>query len=183
MSGAQFPAFLHFIYLKIIHVKFKYSENIILIRIRSIGLKISMFYLLKLIAFTVAPVEWVEIQVLTDYQNESDFKPDWLTDWLTNRTEWLTDWLIDWLTWLTDWSDWLTDYITWLSDGLTNRTDWQTQPAACRLVDLYTYTVLCNWLIDWHNWQTKWQIGLMFRLTNLTNWPGLFKHWIALSIR
>ena len=34
MSGAQFPAFLHFIDLKIIHVKFKYSELYdILIRI------------------------------------------------------------------------------------------------------------------------------------------------------
>ena len=78
MSGAQFPAFLHFIYLKIIHVKITYSEYIILLRIRprSIGLKISMFYLLTLIVFTVAPVEWVEIQVLTDYQNESDFKTD-----------------------------------------------------------------------------------------------------------
>ena len=82
MSGAQFPAFLHFIYLKIIpvHVKLKYSEYIILIRIRSIGLKVSMFYLLTSIVFTVAPVEWVEIQVLTDYQNESDFKTDLLTD-------------------------------------------------------------------------------------------------------
>lgn len=79
MSGAPFPAFLHFIYLKIIHVKFKYSENIILIRISLLAWKY-LFYLLKLIAFTVAPVEWVEIQVLTDYQNESDFKPDWLTD-------------------------------------------------------------------------------------------------------
>ena len=29
------------------------------------------------LVFTVAPVEWVEIQVaLTDYQNESDFKTD-----------------------------------------------------------------------------------------------------------
>lgn len=53
---------------------------LIIIRIRSIGLKISMLYLLTLIVFTVAPVEWVEIQVLTDYQNESDFKTDWLTD-------------------------------------------------------------------------------------------------------
>ena len=35
-----------------------------------------MFYLLTLIAFTVAPVEWVEIRVLTDYQNESDSKTD-----------------------------------------------------------------------------------------------------------
>ena len=76
MSGAQFPAFLHFIYLKIIHVKITYSEYIILIRIRSTGLKISMLYLLPLIVFTVAPVEWLEIQVLTDYQNESDFKTD-----------------------------------------------------------------------------------------------------------
>ena len=77
MSGAQFPAFLHFInYLKIIHVKFKYSEYIILLRIRSIGLKVSMFYLLTLTVFTVAPVKWVEIQVLTDYQHESDFKTD-----------------------------------------------------------------------------------------------------------
>ena len=76
MSGAQFPAFLDFIKLKIIHVKITYSEYIILIRIRSIGLKISMLYLLTLIVFTVAPVEWVEIQVLTDDQNESDFKTD-----------------------------------------------------------------------------------------------------------
>ena len=35
-----------------------------------------MLYLLTLIVFTVAPVEWVEIQVLTDDQNESDFKTD-----------------------------------------------------------------------------------------------------------
>ena len=81
MNGAQFPAFLHFIYSKIIPVQITYSEYIILviiiiIRIRSIGLKISMFYLLTLKVFTVAPVEWVEIQVLTDYQNESDFKTD-----------------------------------------------------------------------------------------------------------
>ena len=60
--------------------KITYSEYIILIRIRSIGLKISMLYLLTLIVFTVAPVEWVKIQVLTDDQNESDFKTDCLTD-------------------------------------------------------------------------------------------------------
>ena len=179
MSGAQFPAFLHFIYLKIIHVKFKYSENIILIRIRSIGLKISV--LLAEINSFYCCTSWVGRNTSADWLPKWIRFQAWLTDWLI----WLNDWLTDWLTNLTDWlsSDWLTDYITWLSDGLTNRTDWQTQPAACRLVDLYTYTVLCNWLIDWHNWQTKWQIGLTFRLTNLTNWPGLFKHWIALSIR
>lgn len=44
-----------------------------------------MFYLLTLIVFTVAPAEWLEIQllVLTDYQNESDFK----TDRPTNLTD------------------------------------------------------------------------------------------------
>ena len=35
-----------------------------------------MFFSLTLIVFTVAPVEWLEIQVLTDDQNESDFKTD-----------------------------------------------------------------------------------------------------------